>query len=336
MSIPNVTGINPTLGSTIGSTAVTIFGKNFTGATNLSFGTTGVSFTIVSDEKITTTSPAGTGSVFVTVTNLNGTSPTTSSNQFTYIASPNITTMNPQMGSSNGGTLVTLTGSNFTGTSTVTFGATSAPTFIVQSDTQIVATSPPGTGTVAISVANPNGSNSISGFIYTTPAIISSISPTSETVSGGNNVIITGTGLTTTTRVFFGNVAANFTINSDTQVTATAPAGTGSLLVDVINAVSISNSLTYNYINQPTITNLNPDSSPQTGNNYVNITGTNLGSATQINFGSLAVLPFYAISDTLLSATVPTSGIFTVNVTVTTPGGTSNALTFNYANQPEI
>lgn len=335
MAIPIVTGINPTLESDSGGTTVTVFGKNFTGATNLTFGVIGNAFNIVSDEKINTTSPAGTGSVYVTVTNLNGTSSTTPNNQFTYIASPNISTESPTMGSSNGGTVVTLIGSNFTGTSAVSFGATPAATFTVQSDTQILATSPPGVGTVSINVTNPNGSSSIGGFIYTTPAIINSLSSTSGPAGGGNSITIIGVGLTTVTNVTFGSTSAIFTINSDTQITATVPSETGQVLVSVVNAVSTSNTLGYNYIDQPTISAINPISAPTAGGGYVNITGTNLNSTTQINFDSSIASTFYIISDTQLSVIVP-PGNGNVNVNVTNIGGTSNNLSFDYINQPGI
>ena len=42
---------------------------------------------------------------------------------------------------------------------------------------------------------------------------------------GGTSVTIAGTGLEQTTKVAFGSKVATFTVNSDTQVTATVPAG---------------------------------------------------------------------------------------------------------------
>jgi hypothetical protein len=56
-----------------------------------------------------------------------------------------------------------------------------------------------------------------------TPTLLS-FSPTSGTV--GTPVVLTGTGLTQTTKVTFGGVAATtFTVDSDTQVTADVPTG---------------------------------------------------------------------------------------------------------------
>ena len=57
---------------------------------------------------------------------------------------------------------------------------------------------------------------------------VTGISPASGPESGGTTVTITGTDLTGATDVQFGNTSAiNFTVDSPTQITATAPAGTG-------------------------------------------------------------------------------------------------------------
>jgi hypothetical protein len=60
---------------------------------------------------------------------------------------------------------------------------------------------------------------------------ISSFSPTSGPV--GTKVVITGQSLTGATSVTFGGVKASFTLNSDTQITATVPSGakTGKIVV---------------------------------------------------------------------------------------------------------
>lgn len=68
---------------------------------------------------------------------------------------PIVTGVSPNTGSTGGGTGVTITGAGFTGATAVTFGGTPATNFIVNSDTQITATSPAGTGTVDVTVTNP-------------------------------------------------------------------------------------------------------------------------------------------------------------------------------------
>jgi len=56
---------------------------------------------------------------------------------------PVIFSLNPNTGPAAGGTSVTITGRNFTGATAVRFGANAATSFVVNSDTEIVAVSPP-------------------------------------------------------------------------------------------------------------------------------------------------------------------------------------------------
>lgn len=67
---------------------------------------------------------------------------------------------------------------------------------------------------------------------------ISGISPTSGAPTGGTSVVITGTSFTAATAVKFGSTnATGFTVNSDTQITATSPAGSaGTVDVTVTTA----------------------------------------------------------------------------------------------------
>jgi hypothetical protein len=52
-----------------------------------------------------------------------------------------------------------ITGSGFTGATSVSFGAAAATKFTVNSGTQVTAISPPGTGTVDITVTTPSGTS---------------------------------------------------------------------------------------------------------------------------------------------------------------------------------
>lgn len=83
---------------------------------------------------------------------------------------PTITSFTPTTAGS--GTNITITGTKFTGATSVTFGALSSPTFTVNSDTQIVAEAPfAASGTVStITVTTPSGSGtSATNFTFGTP-----------------------------------------------------------------------------------------------------------------------------------------------------------------------
>lgn len=63
--------------------------------------------------------------------------------EFPVVVSPVVTNVDPTHGDAAGGTVVTLTGTGFTGATSVLFGGTVAPSFTVNSDTSIVCVSPP-------------------------------------------------------------------------------------------------------------------------------------------------------------------------------------------------
>jgi len=162
---PRVTGISATEGPTSGGTSVTITGTGFTGSTTVNFGSTAITgFTINSDNSITASSPAeSAGTVDVTVASAGGTSATGSNLQFTYVAPPTLTGLSPNNGGINGGTYVTITGTNLSTATTVQFGDTQAG-FYINSDTSITAISP-GEGnpdTVGVSVVTVGGTTASS------------------------------------------------------------------------------------------------------------------------------------------------------------------------------
>src|SRR5207253_2139795 len=141
---PTVASVNPTSGTTAGGTSVTITGSHFTGASSVKFGATHASsFSVDTDGQITATSPVhAAATVDITVTTVGGTSATSASDQFTFVAAPTVTSVAPTAGPTAGGTSVTITGTGFTGATSVKFGATNAASYSVDNDGQVTATSP--------------------------------------------------------------------------------------------------------------------------------------------------------------------------------------------------
>lgn len=74
----------------------------------------------------------------------------------------------------------------------------------------------------------------------------------------------------------------------------------------------------------PTVTRITPSSGMGSGGTAVVITGSNLTGASAVKFGARAASTFSVKSATQMSATAP-AGSGTVDVTVTTPGGSSGA-----------
>jgi dienelactone hydrolase len=121
------------------------------------------------------------------------------------------------------GVTVMISGKNFTGTSSVSFGGDAASTFTVRSDSVIVAIVNNG-ASGPVKVANSFGAGSLAEFTFLGPPVITSFTP--ESGSQGITVTIRGTGFSSANSVSFGGTAANaFTIASDTVITAIV--GTG-------------------------------------------------------------------------------------------------------------
>ncbi|WP_233174791.1 IPTL-CTERM sorting domain-containing protein [Delftia sp. ASV31] len=347
---PTVTSVSPNFGPQAGGTSVTITGTDLSGATAVLFGaTTATSYVVNSATQITAISPAGTGQVDVRVTTAGGTSAISGADQFSYLATPTITSISPTAGPQAGGTAVNITGTNFIGTTGVNFGASAATGFTVNSATSITATAPPGTGTVDIRVSNSVGTSpavAADQFTYVAAPSVTSISPTAGPTGGGTTVIITGTGFAAapgTGAVRFGATTATYTINSNTQITATTPAGsagTVDVTVSTVGGTSATSAADqFTYVPAPTVTSISPTSGPTSGGTTVTITGTNFSGATAVTFGGTAASGFTVNSNTQITATAPAQAAGTIDVRVTTGGGTSAtsaADQFTYVATPTV
>ncbi len=210
-----------------------------------------------------------------------------------------------------------LSGTGATATCNLTYTPTSAGT---------------GTHTITGSYAgDTTHGNTIGAFALTVNnpvPTLTNISPTSGPTVGGTSVAITGTNFTGATAVKFGATSATtFTVNSATSITATAPAGTaGTVDITVTTAggtSAISEADKYIYVAAPTVTSLSPTSGPTAGGTSVTITGTNFAGATAVKFGATSATTFTVNTATSVTATAPAGTAGTVDVTVTTTGGTS-------------
>ncbi|WP_428152141.1 putative Ig domain-containing protein [Brevundimonas sp.] len=329
VAAPSITSLSPTSGSAAGGNSVTITGSNFSASGNaVTFGGNTASITSQSATSITVTAPAhAAGAVDVVVTTADSQT-ATATNGYTYAAAPTVTSAAPSSGPTGGANTVVLTGTNLTGTTAVSFGGNPATGFTVNSATQITATAPSGSaGTVSISVTTGGGTGTLTnGYTYVTAPTVTSVAPTSGPTAGGTSVTITGTNLTGATAVAFGaNPATGVTINSATQITATAPSGSaGAVSVSVTTAGGTGNLTNgYTYVAAPTITAVSPASGSAAGGTAVTITGTNLTGAAAVTFGGVAGT-VTANTATSISVTTP-GGTGTVNVAVTTAGGTATA-----------
>ena len=321
---PTLSGFMP-LSAGAGST-VTILGTNFIDVVDVRFGgMTAATFNVVSPTEIRAVIGAG-ASGTITVTTLGGTASVAG---FTLIPPPVITRFSPTSGAEN--TLVTITGTNLTGTQIVAFGGVTTNTITIVSATQITATVPSNAATGSISVTTSGGSTSSAGvFTFIAAPTITRFSPTALGVGGV--VTIIGTNFTTAATVRIGTtVAPNVTYISSTELRVVVPLGTagGSITVTTIGGSATLSGFTL--LGSPRITSFNPTSA-STGT-VVTIIGVNLRAATDVSFGS-ATAKFEVISDTEIRATVGIGA--SGSVSVTTPAGSASSPGFVYLGAPVI
>ncbi len=165
---PTISSLSATSGAEAGGTAVTITGTNFeSGAAVLfsnagGFTAPGVNCSVVSGTTINCLTPAfPVGSASITVTNVDGqaSSPSaftfTASTPFATAVSPGIT---PDTGSTNGGTVVSISGSDFAAGAAVTVGGLPADRVAVINVNTILVSLPANTAALKpVVVTNPSG-----------------------------------------------------------------------------------------------------------------------------------------------------------------------------------
>jgi hypothetical protein len=228
---------------------------------------------------------------------------------------PKISGFSP--GSAAVGAVVTISGSNLGGATSVSFGGVvTAPTFV--SPTQVRAVVPAAARTGHLDVTTPVGTGQSVGTFRVLPRI-SSFSPGSG--PAGAAVTIAGSGFTDVTVVKFNGVPdPGASVDSDHQITAHVPASATRGRITVTTAGGITTSAT-NFVTVPTITGFFPPGAAPGSPVFVDGTGFGGVSAVKVNGVSAG---FSVHSRTQLRLIVPASAT-TGPITVTTPGGTATS-----------
>jgi len=222
--LPNITGINPNQGTSLGGTEVTLTGAFAPGFTYV-FGTTPPTGVSCSSTKCTMVTPANApGPVNVVAQTPSGVGNSVSHNGFTYLGLA-VTGFSPKVGPTAGGTLVTLEGTSMINGMTVNFGgAATTDVSCTNNGTVCTLLSPPHTaGSFPVNVTSNGVTVALSGqFTFEVFPSITGISPSSGTT--GTVVTLTGTGFSkaSTSFSFFG-IQVPGTCSSTTTCTAAVP-----------------------------------------------------------------------------------------------------------------
>lgn len=148
---------------------------------------------------------------------------------------------------------------------------------------------------------------------------ITSFTPTSG--PEGQSVTVTGTGLTGATNVSFNGLSATFTVDSDTQITATVPGGATTGPVSVTTPGGTATSSGSFTVTSPTITSFSPTSGAP--NTQVQINGTLLTGTTSVKFNGVSA-QFVVMSDIKIVAKAP-AGAGSGPISVSGPNGTGTS-----------
>lgn len=145
---------------------------------------------------------------------------------------PTLTSFSPTAGAV--GTSITLTGTALTGTTAVRFGALTASSYTVLSDTQVRAVVPTGAVSAPLQVTTPTGTATSTASFTVAPSPVPTLTSfTPATGPAGTGVTLTGTGFLAASRVAFNGVTTTYTVTSATEIATVVPAGatTGTIAV---------------------------------------------------------------------------------------------------------
>src|SRR5690606_4395440 len=261
-------------------------------------------------------------------------------------AAPTLTAVAPATGPVAGGTSVTLTGTDLTGATAVTFGGTPAASFTVDSATQITAVTPAhAAGAVDVAVTTPGGSATLAGaFTFEVPAssdaTLASLAVSTGTLDPAFAPATTSyaldlpntTGSITVTPTA-SDAGATIVLNGTPLASGTASApialAVGNTTITLVfTAEDGTTTQSYTILvtraaAAPTLTAVAPATGPVAGGTSVTLTGTDLTDATAVTFGGTPAASFTVDSATQITAVTPAHAAGAVDVAVTTPGGSA-------------
>lgn len=357
--VPAVTGVFPSSGRLLGHNEVTIFGTGLDGGTPY-FGPSMASSWICFEDRCRawpqeSVNPA---TVDVTVKTDAGRSPIVAGAQYTFsdeapppAEAPAITALTPDRGSDLGGDRVTITGSGFTGATSVRFGGDwgrNGTDLLVLSDTQLKVTTPWGeVGSSEVLVYGPGGVSAPASFTYADEQpVITSVTPSSGPNIGGTQVTVLGSGLSSGAFIEVGGAFVRDEVCTATKCTFTTPPvhqddpQTGPLDINIStsNGDTVpgpAGKFTYTDSPDPVVTEVVADTGTKYGGTKVVVLGENLGGGT-VTFGGVPAevqdFPEWCSMQSCI-VRIPPNDAGPVSVVVKTPGGQSvpdDRSTFTY------
>ncbi|MGO4649985.1 IPT/TIG domain-containing protein [Nocardia sp. 2YAB30] len=160
--------------------------------------------------------------------------------------------------------------------------------------------------------------------------------PREGSTAGGTTVTINGHNLANASAVHFGSAEATILTNTATSITVVNPAGAGAVPVTVTTPGGTGSLGHFLYFPPPLTNNVSPAEGPAAGGNTVVITGFHLAGVLAVSMGSNRATIQSATNTQLTVVVAATQNPTTFPVTVTTPGGSADDLTYTYLTGPSL
>ena len=342
---PHLTAISPGFGPLEGGTSVVVTGVGFLPNDVIFFDTTAAGTKVLDNGALFATVPAHDQGIVSIALKRNGVLQDTLTGAFEYRFGyhpgppPGIVSLNPPTGPTSGGTVLWMTGANFTTGMQVLFNGTSATKVILADQNHAVVYAPPGpAGNADVTVVNPDGQSSalLRGFAYVSDALLTGLAPrlTSATPNQGPEStstvdVLTGRNFVTGELVFIGAaLGSGVKLLSSSIISVTfppQPAGPVDLAVTHPDGRSAVLPNGFNYLARPTIVDVRDDNGaangPTAGGTHVLIGGTGFLQGATVTFNRVPATNVQFQSGNLLSATTPAGNAGAVDVQVTNPDG---------------
>lgn len=307
---PVITNVSTPGELSVAGDSVTINGNNFTQSPAVSIGDSKIPSASVAvnsgGTEIVAVIAAGSISGPVYVVTTGGQAVSEQTVEIGGTQSPVVQSFSPGEGAPDSS--ITIKGANFAGTTQVSFNGVPAYPFTLVSDAQIVAYVPQLASSGPITVTNNQGTSAPNGDFTVTPApAITSFAPPQGGL--GQPVTISGENFSGATLVTFGtnSIAAAFTVQSATQITASVPAGAvnGPIRVTTPGGTAIATDPVFTVQSSAPPANLS--FAPTSGGpaTEVTISGVNFTGTTSVTFNKIPAAPYTVLSDTKIVAYIP-------------------------------
>ncbi|HET9597964.1 MAG TPA: IPT/TIG domain-containing protein, partial [Anaeromyxobacteraceae bacterium] len=331
---PALAAVAPASGSTLGGDALVLSGTGFRAGATVTIGGVSAAVGPVTATTIAVTSPPhAAGPVAVTVANADGQSSTLAA-AYTYVAPPPaLLSIAPTSGPEAGGTIVVLTGANFSGAA-VTIGGLPATVSVAATASLTVTAPAHAAGPADVVVTNADGQKATlaGAFTYVAPPPrFLSLTPASGPTAGGGTLTVAGSGFQPGATATLGGAAAAVGAVTPTSLTLTAPphaAGAVDLVVVNPDRQSFTAAAAYTYVAPaPAIASALPASGPSAGGTKVTVAGSGFAATAAVALGGSPVVGLaVAPGGGSLTFTTPPHAAGAAALSVTNPDGQAATL----------